>query len=221
MRMTRATSVALLLAGCWTSTPAPQEPVTHAVPDARPDVAIEPEVIGHVDLAGPPVGPAIATPGACPSTTGLAANISNASTSGTRTLIEIDAGTAQGVTSRWTIGGPAGCVTVRLDAARLLAACAGTTAAQVLASPTAVLCAPVIPRHASCPSGIGFEGRIIGIAIQGADQVVTIAGGLDRGVDATWTTVRPACPIQRVGSRVTVATCAAHTTTRAALLCAP
>lgn len=206
MRMTRAvlavllarcwTSVALQLAGCWTS-PSPQEPVTHGpVPDARPDVAIEPEVIGHINFAGPTPGPAIATPGACPSTTGLAVNISNASTSGTRTLIEIDAGTAQGVTSRWTIGGPAECVTIRLDAARILAACAGTSAAQVLASPTAVLCAPVIPRHAGCPSGIGFEGRIIGIAIRGADQVVTIAGGLDRGVDATWTIVRPACPIQ-------------------------
>jgi hypothetical protein len=204
---------AVLVAGCWTSSPPVQEPpVTKPPPPDAAEVVIQPEVVDHVDLTGPPP---IAAPAACPSGQGLSAAITNASPQDKSTIIDIDVGASQGLTRQWSIGGPAACAIMRLEQTRIVAVCKGTTPAQIMAAPTAVLCAPAPaapPQNPACPSGTGIEGRIIGVAVQGAATIITIAGGTDRGVDTTWLVVRPvsrpACTIVRVADRTTVATCA-------------
>lgn len=215
-----------LLAGCWTSSaPAPQEPPPRKPPPDAAEVVIQPEVLDHLDMTG---ASPVTAPSGCPSGQGLTATIANATAQGGATIVEIDVGTGQGITRRWDIGGPAPCSIIRIEQARTIAACR-LPPAQIMAAPTAVLCAPAAPsspQAPGCPSGIGFEARVVGVSITGSDTVITVAGGDSRGVDLTWQVVRPPCAVVKVTSTAAIAKCANLTpaqlkTSPNALLCKP
>jgi hypothetical protein len=215
--------LAVMLAGCWRSSPPQEPPAPRSSP--RPDATVQardPEVLDA------PIA-SIVTPTACPSGPGFSTTISKASQQGNATVVVIDVGTNQGLTQQWTIG-PTACTIIRIEQARILAACVGATPAQVTATPT-VLCPPGAltgPQHPACPKGIGKDGRLVGVSVQGAATIVTIGIGTAHGVAASWQVRRPPCTITSVGQRTTVATCATTTPdqlralpTPQVLLCAP